>query len=133
MVMTERLARIHRGLVEVLAQHRPHEVAVESLFQARNARSALLLGHARGVALLAVAQHGLGVFEYAPRAVKKALVGTGGAEKHQVQTMVSLVLGLSEPVRPLDASDGLAIAICHAHSRRLSPTQPSLGPGEGPR
>ena len=117
--MPERLAMIFEKLEQVIQEGQPREVAVESLFHAKNARSALLLGHARGVALLAAARRDLPLFEYAPQEVKKALVGTGRAEKQQVQVMVKLLLGLAEPVRPLDASDAVAIAICHAHSRRL--------------
>lgn len=117
--LADRLARIFDGLDEVVEAHRPHEVAVESLFHAKSAHSALILGHARGVALLAVARRHLQVHEYSPREVKKALVGYGDADKKQVEGMVRLLLGLKVPIRPVDASDGLAIAICHAHSRRL--------------
>ena len=111
----ERLLRIHRELVEILADCRPDAVAVESLFHAVNARSALQLGHARGVALLAACQAGLPVTEYPPAEVKRAVVGYGRAEKQQVQHMVSLLLGMSEPPEPFDASDALAVAICHVH------------------
>jgi crossover junction endodeoxyribonuclease RuvC len=114
-----RLLSIYEGLERVLEDGHPQEVAVEGLFHAKNARSALLLGHARGTALVAVARRQLPVFEYAPREVKKALVGTGTAEKHQVEAMVRVLLGLTSPVRPHDAADGVAIAICHLHSRRL--------------
>jgi crossover junction endodeoxyribonuclease RuvC len=89
---------------------------VEDVFHARNVRSALKLGHARGVALLAASQAGLPVIAYSPAEVKRAVVGYGRAEKHQVQHMVCLLLGLSEAPTPYDASDALAIAICHLHS-----------------
>ena len=111
----ERLHHIHSALVEILADCRPDAVAVESLFHAVNARSALQLGHARGVALLAAAQAGLAVAEYPPAEVKRAVVGYGRAEKQQVQHMVTLLLGLAEPPEPFDASDALAVAICHVH------------------
>jgi crossover junction endodeoxyribonuclease RuvC len=112
----ERLHRIHAALVEALAECRPDAVAVESLFHAVNARSALQLGHARGVALLAAAQAGLTVCEYPPAEVKRAVVGYGRAEKQQVQQMVTLLLGLAEAPEPFDASDALAVAICHVHT-----------------
>jgi crossover junction endodeoxyribonuclease RuvC len=113
-----RLEAIHRGLVEVIARHQPAEVAVEGVFQAKNARSALLLGHARGVALLAAAQAGLMVYEYPPASVKKALVGGGRAAKEQVRTMVATILGAKRKLS-LDASDALAVAITHLHSHGL--------------
>jgi crossover junction endodeoxyribonuclease RuvC len=110
-----RLHRIHTALVELIAECRPDAVAVESLFHAVNARSALQLGHARGVALLAAAQAGLEVAEYPPAEVKRAVVGFGRAEKVQVQHMVTLLLGLDAAPESLDASDALAVAICHVH------------------
>jgi crossover junction endodeoxyribonuclease RuvC len=112
----DRLRHIHTALVEIIAECRPDAVAVESLFHAVNARSALQLGHARGVALLAAAQAGLLVSEYPPAEVKRAVVGYGRAEKQQVPRMVTLLLGLSEPPSPFDASDALAVAICHVHT-----------------
>ncbi len=113
-----RLEVIHRGLVQVIAEYDPAEVAVEGVFQAKNARSALLLGHARGVALLAAAQAGLMVYEYPPASVKKALVGGGRAAKEQVRTMVTTILNAKRKLS-LDASDALAVAITHLHSRGL--------------
>jgi crossover junction endodeoxyribonuclease RuvC len=110
-----RLHLIHTALVEIIADCRPDAVAVESLFHAVNARSALQLGHARGVALLAASQAGLEIAEYPPAEVKRAVVGYGRAEKQQVQQMVSLLLGLAEAPHPFDASDALAVAICHVH------------------
>lgn len=111
-----RLAAIYRGLTAVLAEHCPAEVGIESIFSARNAQSALKLGHARGVALLAAELGGLPVVEYAPMQVKAAVVGYGKAEKQQVQEMVRMLLGLVETPGP-DAADALAVAICHAQSR----------------
>jgi crossover junction endodeoxyribonuclease RuvC len=113
---SDRLHHIHAALVEMLAECRPDAVAVESVFHAVHARSALQLGHARGVALLAASQAGLAVTEYPPAEVKRAVVGYGRAEKHQVQHMVALLLGLAEPPEPFDASDALAVAICHVHT-----------------
>jgi len=111
-----RLARIHRELVALFAKTRPDCVAVESVFHAVNARSALKLGHARGVALLAAVEAGCTIVEYTPAEVKRAVVGYGRAEKRQVQQMVKMLLGLAQPPTPYDASDALAVAICHVHS-----------------
>ena len=122
-----RLARIHRELANLFAKTRPDCVAVESVFHAVNARSALKLGHARGVALLAAVEAGCAIVEYTPAEVKRAVVGYGRAEKRQVQQMVKLLLGLANPPTPHDAADALAVAICHLHSgfgRRGSGIEP---------
>ena len=111
----ERLARIHSGLSAVLASCRPDCVAIESLFHAANVRSALQLGHARGVAVLAAVEAGCPVVEYAPTVIKRAVVGYGRAEKPQVQQMVKLLLGLARAPSPHDVADALAVAICHSH------------------
>jgi crossover junction endodeoxyribonuclease RuvC len=111
------LLRIHQHLAALLAEHRPETVAVESVFHAANVRSALKLGHARGVALLAAVEGGYAVAEYTPAEIKRAVVGYGRAEKHQVGEMVRLMLGLSEVPKPHDAADALAVAICHIHSQ----------------
>ena len=113
----QRLARIHRELAALLVSHQPDCVAVESVFHAVNARSALKLGHARGVAVLAAVEAGLPVVEYSPAEIKRAVVGYGRAEKHQVQQMIKLLLGLAKAPTPHDAADALAVAICHVHSR----------------
>ena len=113
-----RLLAIHQRLSALLLAHRPDAVAVESIFYASNVRSALKLGHARGVAVLAAAQAGLPVVEYTPAEIKRAVVGYGRAEKHQVQQMVKLLLGLPAVPSPHDAADALAVAICHVHSVR---------------
>ncbi len=115
-----RLARIHRELSSLLATCRPDCVAVENVFHAANVRSALKLGHARGVAMLAAVEAGCEVAEYTPAEVKRAVVGYGRAEKHQVQQMVKLLLGLDRAPSPHDASDALAVALCHAHSAPLA-------------
>ncbi|MEO7190361.1 MAG: crossover junction endodeoxyribonuclease RuvC [Vicinamibacterales bacterium] len=122
--LPERLRAIHDGLLDLLKAASPDCVAIESLFYARNVRSALTLGHARGVAVLAAVEAGVPLFEYSPAEVKQALVGHGRAEKPQVQGMVTVLLGLDTPPSPYDASDALAIAICHAHTcggRSMSP------------
>jgi crossover junction endodeoxyribonuclease RuvC len=108
-----RLAEIARGLDEVIDELAPEVVAVEGAFQGKNARSALLLGHSRGVALAAAGQAGLAVFEYPPATVKRAVAGSGAATKSQVANMVRALCGLGRAPR-LDASDALAVAICHA-------------------
>ena len=113
----EKLLKIHAGLAALLGECQPDCVAIENLFYSNNARSALKLGHARGVAMLAAVQSGVPVFEYTPAEVKRAVVGYGRAEKHQVQQMVTLILGLATLPTPFDASDALAIAICHSHSQ----------------
>jgi crossover junction endodeoxyribonuclease RuvC len=112
----ERLHVIHASLVELLATHRPDCVAIENIFHSRNVRSALKLGHARGVALLAASAAGIAIVEYTPAEVKRAVVGFGRAEKPQVAQMVKLLLGLDAPPSPHDAADAVAIAICHVHS-----------------
>jgi crossover junction endodeoxyribonuclease RuvC len=112
----DRLARIHQELSAQLAACRPQCVAIESLFHAVNAQSALKLGHARGVAVLAAVQAGCTVVEYTPSEIKRAVVGYGRAEKAQVQQMIKLLLGLDEAPSPHDAADALAVAICHVHS-----------------
>ena len=112
----EKLLIIHAGLVALLAECRPDCVAIENLFHAVNARSALKLGHARGVAMLAAVEAGLPVVEYTPAEVKRAVVGYGRAEKQQVQQMVKLLLGLPALPTPHDAADALAVAICHSHA-----------------
>ena len=113
----EKLLQIHDRLAALLLDCRPDCVAIENLFFATNVRSALKLGHARGVAMLAAVEAGLPVFEYTPAEIKRAVVGYGRAEKHQVQQMVKLILGLAAPPSPHDAADALAVALCHAHSQ----------------
>lgn len=110
--LPDRLLVLFDALEEVVEAHAPEVVAVEGVFTQRNARSALVLGHARGVALLAAARRGLAVHEYAPATVKKAVVGTGRAEKAQVGRMVAALLSIEAP-RVHDAADALAVAICH--------------------
>ena len=112
----DRLVRIHRELSRLIAQCRPDCVAVENLFHAVNVRSALKLGHARGVAMLAAVEAGCPLVEYSPAEVKRAVVGYGRAEKQQVQHMIKLLLGLPRAPTPHDAADALAVALCHLHT-----------------
>jgi crossover junction endodeoxyribonuclease RuvC len=115
----DKLKIIHAGLAALLAQHRPECVAIEDIFHHRdkqNPRSALRLGEARGVALLAAAEAGVPVVTYAPATVKRAVVGYGRAEKPQVQQMIKLLLGLDEAPSPHDVADALAVALCHIQS-----------------
>jgi crossover junction endodeoxyribonuclease RuvC len=117
--LADRLRLIHARVAEIIALHAPQEIAVERVFLAKNADSALKLGQARGAALAAIPAT-LGVHEYAARAIKLAVVGVGGAEKAQVAHMVKHLLRV-EVKLGADAADALAVAICHAHSRRLEP------------
>lgn len=125
-----RLAAIHRALLGHLRECRPDAVAIESLFHAVNVRSALKLGHARGVAMLAAVDAGVAVVEYSPSEIKRAVVGYGRAEKTQVQQMIKLLLGLDRAPSPHDAADALAVALCHVH--RL-PGQTAAAAAPGPR
>jgi crossover junction endodeoxyribonuclease RuvC len=111
----ERLLKIYRDLMEILAHEEAQIMAIEEVFHAVNIQSALKLGQARGVALLVAAEKGLMVFEYSPLEIKNAIVGYGRAEKTQVQAMVQLLLRLPEIPSPNDAADALAVAICHAN------------------
>jgi crossover junction endodeoxyribonuclease RuvC len=116
----ERLLDLHNQLTAILLLHHPESGAVEKLFFQRNVRTALSVGHGRGVVLLALAQQGVPLAEYSPMEVKQAVVGYGAAEKKQVQQMVKALLELPEIPRPDDVADALAIAICHLHSARFS-------------
>lgn len=113
--LAQRLSRIFDELCAAIQRHRPHSVAIEDVFYAVNVKSALKLGQVRGVAMLAAAHCGLQVAEYAPLAIKSAVVGYGKAEKAQVQLMVARLLRLDVPPEPPDVADALAIAICHLH------------------
>ncbi|HWG11611.1 MAG TPA: crossover junction endodeoxyribonuclease RuvC [Rhodanobacteraceae bacterium] len=112
----QRLARIYEGVLAIIDEHAPREIAVERVFMAKNADSALKLGQARGAAICAAVGRALPVHEYAPTAVKQAVVGGGRADKAQVQHMVGVLLGLREALQA-DAADALAVAITHAHTR----------------
>jgi crossover junction endodeoxyribonuclease RuvC len=111
-----RLKRIFDELCDIIGAHGPAEAAVERVFMSRNADSALKLGQARGAAICAIVSRGITVHEYAPTEVKQAVVGTGRADKTQVQHMIGMILGLKGPLQA-DAADALAIAVAHAHTR----------------
>jgi crossover junction endodeoxyribonuclease RuvC len=113
MPMSERLQIIYRDLTDVIRQYKPEQFAIEELFFNKNARTALAVGHARGVAMLAASSAGLPVFEYTPLQVKQAVTGFGRAAKTQVQFMVKTILALPEAPTPDDVADALAVAICH--------------------
>ncbi len=116
--LAQRLVLIHQGLIAIIGTHRPGEAAVEETFVNRNPASALKLGQARGVVMLAAAEAGLTVAEYPPNVIKKSVVGAGHAAKQQVQMMVRMLLpGIGETPMGADAADALATAICHAHHR----------------
>jgi crossover junction endodeoxyribonuclease RuvC len=125
--LAHRLRALHDGLAAVIAAHRPDEAAVEETFVNRDPQSALKLGHARGVALLAPALAGLEVAEYAANLVKKTVVGSGHAEKGQVAMMVKTLLPKSE-AQGADAADALAVAICHAQHRGAKKRAALLAP-----
>ncbi len=116
----ERLASLFDGVTDLIARHRPERLALEELFFNRNVTTALSVGEARGVVLLAAQKAGLPVTELNPMLVKQAVVGYGRAEKQQVQNMVRVILGLAEPPRPDDAADALAVAICALHRDKLA-------------
>ena len=118
--LAERLCAIHDMLGEIVESHAPHEAAVEATFVNRDAAATLKLGQARGIAMLVPARAGLSVAEYAPNAVKKAVVGAGHADKRQIRMMVKVLLPRAD-FDGDDSADALAIAICHAHHRRTIP------------
>jgi crossover junction endodeoxyribonuclease RuvC len=111
--LAQRLQEIHAGVVELIQRHRPDALSIEDVFYARNVRTTIVLGHARGVILLAAANAELEIAEYPPAEIKKAVVGTGAATKEQVQFMVTRLLRLKSPPQPADASDGVAAALAH--------------------
>jgi crossover junction endodeoxyribonuclease RuvC len=117
--LPQRLKTIYQGVRELISTHQPTASAIEVLFFSRNTTTALSVGHARGVAMLALAQAELPIGEYKPLEIKQAITGYGGADKKQVQRMVQMMLELEEMPRPDDAADALATAICHLHSARF--------------
>ncbi len=124
--LARRLHQIYQELRAVIVRHRPDTLSLENIFVARNVGSALKLGHARGASILAAVNHGVEVFEYSPAEVKKSIAGSGRADKEQVQKMVQRLLALPELPAPDDASDALALAICHSFCRVM---QAQLGAG----
>lgn len=117
--LPQRLQAIYQGITAVVSQLQPETSALEELFFSKNAKTALSVGHGRGVVMLALANAHLPVVEYKPLEVKQAVTGYGGADKVQIQQMVKLLLHLDDIPRPDDAADALAVAICHLHSARL--------------
>lgn len=115
--LPDKLSQVFEGVGQIIETYQPTEVAIEQVFMAKNADSALKLGQARGVAIVAASSRGLDVHEYAARLVKQSVVGSGSADKVQVQTMVAKILRLTS-LPQVDAADGLAIALCHAYTRR---------------
>ena len=132
----DRLGHIHAALSDVIDEYQPAQVAIEQVFVSNNAMSALKLGQARGAAITAVVSRDIPVSEYAARSVKQVVTGSGNSDKQQVQIMVKSLLGLNRPVQ-VDAADGLAIAICHAHSglnrKAGTPSPRRRGRGRGLR
>jgi crossover junction endodeoxyribonuclease RuvC len=116
----ERLVQLYKRIKEIIILHRPDMGAVEKLFFERNVRTALSVGQARGVALLAMAESNMQIGEYTPLEVKQAVVGYGAADKNQVQQMVKTILALDAIPHPNDAADALAVAICHIHSAKIN-------------
>jgi crossover junction endodeoxyribonuclease RuvC len=115
----QRLSSLYKKLVEVVARHQPDEVAIEEPFVAGNVRSALAIGRAQAIAILAAANKNIPVFRYLPTQVKQQVTDYGGSGKEQVQEMVRLQLGLAERPEPSDAADALAVAICHLHQKHI--------------
>ncbi len=132
-LLAQRLLEIHEGVCELIRRHSPTDLCVEDIFYARNVRTTVVLGHARGVILLAGMQAGVAIHEYPPAEIKKAVVGRGGASKEQVQFMVATLLRLKSAPQPADAADGVAAALAYA----LAPALPKLTNGglvgHGPR
>ena len=117
--LAERLVQIHSGMTKVIAEYKPDIAVVETIFYGKNIKSAFTLGHARGVILLALAQHNIEIVEYSPREVKKSVVGNGNASKEQVEYMVQKILNLSTKPKTEDAADALAIALCQFNKNKF--------------
>lgn len=126
--LAQRLRHIYREVAALIEQHHPQEVAVERVFVHRNPDSALKLGQARGAAICAAALGGAALYEYAPRAIKLAVVGTGAADKTQVQFMIQTLLAVQGPLAA-DAADALAVGLCHGQTRRLQVLMPEVTGG----
>lgn len=123
--LPQRLHEVYEGVRELIARHRPDTLAIEDVFYAKNVRTTVVLGHARGVILLAAQQSALTIHEYPPSEIKKAITGRGSATKEQVQFMVARLLRLKHAPQPADAADGVAAALCACLSATL-PTIPAL-------
>lgn len=118
--LPDRLITIHTEVLRLIDQYQPEQAAVEQLFFNKNVRTALAVGHARGVVLLALAERQVPIFEYTPLEVKQAVTGNGRADKKQIQEMIKILLELDKIPKPDDAADALAIAVCHFHSARYT-------------
>jgi crossover junction endodeoxyribonuclease RuvC len=127
MPLAQRLQRIYEGLSEIIATYKPQEAAMEELFFAKNTRTAMTVGQARGVAMLALANGGLSIAEYTPKQVKQAVTGYGAAGKDQVGEMVRILLKLADVPRPDDAADAAAVAICHLNTASYTHTLAGYG------
>jgi crossover junction endodeoxyribonuclease RuvC len=125
--LEDRLREIHEAMGDVLERHAPDIAAVEGVFYGKNVRTTVLLGHTRGVILLAAAQRGVPVAEYTPAEIKNAVVGSGQATKEQVQFMTKKLLRLKEVPSPADAADGVAVALCHLSGVRFSQRLEGVG------
>ena len=119
MSMPERLKVLYSGLMEIIAEYEPEEASVEELYFNNNAKTAIFVGQARGVALLACINSGVDLFEYTPLQIKTAMTGFGRAEKKQIQSMVKMILNLDSVPKPDDTADALAAAICHGYSGEM--------------
>ncbi|HFE51966.1 MAG TPA: crossover junction endodeoxyribonuclease RuvC [Bacteroidetes bacterium] len=126
--LSERLVVLYDRVEELIRTYRPGVLAIEDVFFARNVRSSLKLGEARGVVIVAAARQGLEIAEYSPAEVKQAVAGHGAASKEQIQRMVATLLGLTEVPKPSDVADALAIALCHCHRQNSAAT---LAGGKG--
>jgi crossover junction endodeoxyribonuclease RuvC len=122
----QRIHNIFDSMVELMGQYRPHEMAIEDIFFAKNVKSAMKIGHARGAVLIAAVQCGVKIFEYTPLEIKKSVVGYGRASKEQVRSMVNVILGIKE-LEKLDTSDALAAAICHLNWTRFEKESQNRG------
>lgn len=120
MELPKRLLHLHNSLEVLIKNYKPDAIAIEELFFNKNIKTALTVGHGRGVAVLAAAQSGVEVFEYTPLQVKQSIVGYGRAEKAQVQQMIKIILNLQAIPKPDDTADALAIAVCHGHSHKMT-------------
>lgn len=118
--MPDRLVIIHDAITALIQRHKPDELAIEQLFFARNVTTAIAVGQARGVVLLAAAQQGVPIAEYSPSEIKNAIVGYGKADKRQMQQMVRMLLSLPDIPQPDDAADALAVALCHSQTRQFT-------------
>lgn len=127
MPMDQRLKSLYEGLIEIIEKYKPDECGIEELFFNNNQKTAIMVGQARGVAILACANKGIKISEYTPLQIKQSLVGYGRADKKQVQNMVKAILNLDQVPKPDDTADALAAAICHGHSRATNARLGRLG------